>query len=210
MWEPPVGTASCRELSTLHFLSVWSQTLRGSSNYAPIMDDKAKPREVTGLAKVTQPLSGRANTQVRDPGTVKHVSLCENSKANHISRMPETLLHVRDLPKPPPSPEPQLGTPLPAGLAGSPCLALPPVLRFPAPGTHGQDPPGAPSWDGDGSPKKLSQKPGPSRETPFCCCGKSWGIKAHFQLFRLSSSVTHRLGSHDPGREPGAVRRCPR
>lgn len=76
MWEPPVGTASCRELSTLHFLSVWSQTLRGSSNYAPIMDDKAKPREVTGLAKVTQPLSGRANTQVKDPGTVKHMCHC--------------------------------------------------------------------------------------------------------------------------------------
>lgn len=209
-----MGTASCRELSTLHFLSVWSQTLRGSSNHAPIMDDKAQPREVTGLAKVTQPLSGRANTQVRDPGTVKH--MCHCVKTLKPTTFPEGLkLSSRSETSPNPRPPRSLSwghrcqpawLDLPAWL----CSPRRPSPRFPAPGTHRQDPPGAPSWDGDGSPKKLSPKPGPSRETPFCCCGKSWGIKAHFQLFRLSSSVTHRLGSHDPGREPGAVRRCPR
>lgn len=35
-----------------------SQTLQGRANDLPIMDDEAKLREVTGLAKVTQPLRG--------------------------------------------------------------------------------------------------------------------------------------------------------
>lgn len=50
-----MGMASHTGLYTIYFLSVQSKTPKDRSKYPHILDDEAGLREVTGLAKVTQP-----------------------------------------------------------------------------------------------------------------------------------------------------------
>lgn len=125
------GLASCKELYVFHFLFLWSQPLKASFNYPIIMDDKAGLREVKGLAEVTQPLSGNADTQVLvllDAKTWHVEPHCATSvKTVKPTVFPEYLkLSSKSKSSQHPHVKPHLGTPLPGSLLGFPCLALAP------------------------------------------------------------------------------------
>lgn len=108
-------------------------------NYPPITGDKAKLREVTGLAKVTQPLSGRADTPVPMHFPDAVTTLCHCVKTITPDTGPECL-KLQVIPKPPPLPQKNLSW-------GHLCLQA--RLDFPAwlwphrpwlsaPGAHGR------------------------------------------------------------------------
>lgn len=146
-------------------------------SFPPSMDGEAGPREVIGLAKVTQLLSGGAHTPVpvlltqRQSGerTRKPTSFPECLKLSSKSKSVQHPHFKR-----------QSGTRPPGSPSGFPRLA--PALwssvfchRY----THWQGLAGAPSWPGQDSKwltKGLSQKRRrPHGETPRSCCRKGCG-----------------------------------
>lgn len=129
-----------------------------------------------------------------------------------LSYMSKSSPNARPSPK-----KPHLGTPLPASLPRFPCLTLAPQALVVCPRCTWEELAGAPSWPAWESKwltKGTASETRPFRGNTLTPLQEGQGpnlpgIKAPFQLFRLSSSVTHCLGSRDPGQEPGAAR-CPR